>query len=129
MKLAIIALVAAAAAKTTSGGTVIRTIDASDWSTCKNGGDCVGDGFYCCSATKTKSGTDAPAGENICVQKDGTGTVPNNSKTPYAGFTYFCSVKHITDPTNNVPSIIPANGAATIAVSATSAAVAAFMLA
>ena len=72
MKLALITLIATAAAA-----------DASDWSTCSKGGDCAG-AFICCTVTKTKGGADAPAGEKICVNSLGDGTVPKTVTTPYA---------------------------------------------
>ena len=128
MKLAIIALVATAAAA-----------DASDYALCKSGADCGGSNI-CCLLTKKADLADAPPGTSICVPALGDGVVPTTLKSGYAGFTYYCSKEAHTDPTNppDAPSIggdtnadgtPKASGAATIAVSATSAAVAAFMLA
>ena len=128
MKLAIIALVATAMAA-----------DASDYAKCTKGSDCKGT-FICCVVTKKSDQSAAPAGTNICVPALGDGLVPTTLKSGFAGYTYFCSKKHHTDPTNSpdAPSIgadtnadgtPKASGATTMAVSATSAAVAAFMLA
>ena len=130
MKFAIIALVATAAAA-----------DASDYAICLKGSDCKGT-FICCELTKKSDLSAAPPGTNICVPALGDGTVPTDLKTGYSGYTYFCTKAHHTDPTNspdapkistggatNADGTPKASGAATIAVSATSAAVAAFMLA
>ena len=132
MKFAIVALIATAAA---ADPAPTATANASDWSVCTKGSDCAGK-FYCCEVTKKADGSDASKGSSICVSIDGKGTVPSTAETPYVGFSYFCTKANHVDPTNSkdIPAAYPADGAkasgaATLAVSATSAAVAAFLLA
>ena len=128
MKFALIALIAAAVAA-----------DASDYQKCAKGGDCSGSNI-CCSVTKKADSSPAAAGLQVCVPALGDGTIPKDAKTtPYAGYTYFCSKAHHTDPTNPpaAPKIVETNadgtpkqsGAAALAATATSAAVAAFIMA
>ena len=135
MKFAIVALIATAAA---ADPVPTAIANASDWSVCKSGADCKGK-FYCCGVTKKADGSDASKGSSICVSIDGRGTVPSTAKTPYVGFSYFCTKAAHIDPTNSkdIPAAYPATnpdgspkeaGAATLVVSATSAAVAAFLL-
>tara|TARA_B110000285_G_C14604238_1_gene372043 strand:+ start:60 stop:452 length:393 start_codon:yes stop_codon:yes gene_type:complete len=130
MKFAILALVATVAA---AGDVTPPTspADPSDWSVCKTGADCKGASYICCTVTKNNDGSDASPGNKICTDLGQSGTVPSTVTTAYKGMQYFCSKTDHTDPTNTNGSTIGSatTGSASLAVSATTAAIAAFILA
>ena len=129
MKFAVISLVAVVAAETSLIAT--DTTDASDWAACKTGADCKGASFICCTVTKSSDGSDASPGNKLCADKAQNGRVPSTVTSGYGGFQYLCSKADLNDPTNTGAgaSNISTTGSASLAVSASAAAVTAFLLA
>ena len=130
MKFAVIALVAVVAAETSLIAT--DKTDASDWATCKTGADCKGISFYCCTVTKSSDGSDASPGNKLCADKAQNGRVPSTVTSGLGGFQYLCSKADFSDPTNTDSkdaSNLAATGSTSLAVSASAAAVTAFLLA
>ena len=136
MKFALFALVATVAAADpapTGGSGTPKTspADPSDWSTCKTGADCKGASYICCTITKNNDGSDASPGNKICTDLGQSGTVPSTVTSAYKGMQYFCSKSDHTDSSNTGGSTLGSatTGSASLAVSATTAAIAAFVLA
>ena len=136
MKFALFALVATDAAADpapTGGSGTPKTspADPSDWNVCKTGADCKGASYICCTVTKKADGSDASPGNKICTDLGQSGTVPATVTTGYAKAQYFCAKSDHTDPTNTGGSTLGAatTGSASLAVSATTAAITAFLLA
>ena len=133
MKFSVIALVAVVAAETSLIATDPKTspADPSDWSVCKTGADCKGTSYICCTVTKDSSGADASPGNKICADKAQNGRVPSTVTSGYGGAQYLCSKADHNDPTNTGAgaSNLSTTGSASIAISASTAAVTAFLLA
>ena len=136
MKFALFALVATVAAADpapTGGSGTPKTspADPSDWSVCKTGADCKGTSYICCTVTKDSSGADASPGNKICADKAQNGRVPSTVTSGYGGAQYLCSKADHNDPTNTGAgaSNLSTTGSASLAISASTAAVTAFLLA